>query len=63
MSAVTPMAMYSLTTCPAKGNSTLYGPAHFTLERPGSRSVVSLTVGPEGDGSVARMIIGSFMPA
>jgi hypothetical protein len=53
---------HGLTICPAAGDNTLYGPALFTVKRPGSEQVVSLTVGLEGDGSVARMIIGSFAP-
>jgi hypothetical protein len=52
---------HGLTICPATGDNTLYGPALFTVKRPGSKLVVSLTVGLEGDGAVARTIIGSFM--
>ena len=54
---------HGLTICPAAGDNTLYGPALFTVRRPGSKQVVSITVGLEGDGSVARTIIGSFAPA
>ena len=53
---------HGLAICPSTGDNTLYGPALFTIERPGSERVVSVTVGLEGDGSVARMIIGSFAP-
>ena len=54
---------HGVTICPAAGDNTLYGAALFTVKRPGRAGVVSLTVGLEGDGSVARMIIGSFAPA
>ena len=54
---------HALTICPAAGDNTLYGPALFTVERPGSQRVVGLTVGLEGDGAVARTIIGSFAPS
>jgi hypothetical protein len=54
---------HGLTICPAAGDNTLYGPALFTIKRSASQRVVSLTVGLEGDGSVARTIIGSFEPA
>lgn len=55
--------VHGLTVCPAAGDNTLYGPALFTVKRPGSQRVVSLTVGLEGDGSVARTVIGSLAPA
>jgi len=54
---------HGLMICPAAGDNTLYGPALFTVERPGSQQVVGLTVGLAGDGSVARTIIGSFAPS
>jgi hypothetical protein len=54
---------HGLAICPAAGDNTLYGPALFTIKRPGNQQVVGLTLGLEGDGSVARTIIGSFAPA
>jgi hypothetical protein len=55
--------IHTLKICLSPGDNTLYGPALYTIRRPGSRKVVTLTVGLAGDGLVARTIIGSFRPA
>ena len=55
--------IHSLQICLSHGDNTLYGPALYTIRRPGSHKVVTLSVGLAGDGLVARTIIGSFRPA
>ncbi len=56
-------SIHALKICLSPGDNTLYGPALYTIRRPGSHKVVTLTVGLAGDGLVARTIIGSFRPA
>ena len=55
--------IHTLKICLSPGDNTLFGPALYTIDRPGARKIVTLTVGLAGDGSVARTIIGSFRPA
>jgi len=39
------------------GDNTLFGPGLYTIRRPSSRKIVTLTIGLAGDGLVARTII------
>jgi len=55
--------IHTLKICLSPGDNTLYGPALYTIRRPGARRLVTLTVGLSGDGLVARTIIGSFRPS
>jgi len=55
--------IHSLRICLSPGDNTLFGPGLYTIRRPSSRKIVTLTIGLAGDGLVARTIIGSFRPA